>query len=347
MSESEAKSSQSSTPVNSTRSAGGCFSDCWARLETRISKELEWRVRRRDSRLIQLGAEGFVRARWPWPLRKPWQRNRLRVASDGKGNGDELMCTAVFAEIKRRNPCCHITFLSRHVDFFKDHPCIDVVEPWSGAVFRHPRIKVGYDHAIPPPRRIIDIIGECVGLTECPNQIVPPPLRPPGDEVKNLAASMPQPWVIVQPFASAWTPNKAWPLENWRKLVNLLLERFRVVEVGTTSAFSNGEFGPRFQSAAGRTNLNDFAWLISQANVFIGPTSAGMHLANAFRIPAVILFGGYETSDGFGYSNMTGFYTPVECAPCWMREPCPYELKCMRAITPEAVFNAVRRAARL
>jgi ADP-heptose:LPS heptosyltransferase len=65
-----------------------------------------------------------------------------------------------------------------------------------------------------------------------------------------------------------------------------------------------------------------------------------MHLAAAYQIPALIIFGGYESPTGLPYPNVTPFYTPEPCAPCWLPANCPYELKCQRKILPAAVFAA-------
>ncbi len=98
-----------------------------------------------------------------------------------------------------------------------------------------------------------------------------------------------------------WTPNKVWPKELWRELIPALLDRFDVIEAGTEALFSPDEFGPGFHAWAGTTSLADFVWTLSQATVFVGPSSGGMHLANAFRVPSVILFGGYESPDGYRF----------------------------------------------
>ena len=80
---------------------------------------------------------------------------------------------------------------------------------------------------------------------------------------------------------------------------------------------------------------------MSQASVFAGPTSGGMHLANAFERPSVIIIGGYEGPKGYDYP-MTTFYTAVPCAPCWLGKECPHELRCHMAIEPAQVAAAVR-----
>ena len=130
------------------------------------------------------------------------------------------------------------------------------------------------------------------------------------------------------------------PAESWKALIEKLTERFEVIEVGTQPLFPGHDFGPRFHSFAGATTLTDFVWIMSQGSVFVGPSSGGMHIANAFRVPSVIIFGGYESPTGYGYSGAT-FYSAVPCAPCWTTVPCPYDLKCLRMIAPETVFAAV------
>ena len=124
----------------------------------------------------------------------------------------------------------------------------------------------------------------------------------------------------------------------------MLVEHYDVVEVGTQTMFPGHQFGPRFHSVSGATTMPDFAWVVSQATVFVGPPSGGMHFANAYEIPSVILLGGYESPDVYDYPWAARFFTPVECAPCWLTTPCPYELKCLRAIRPEEVFRAVMKA---
>lgn len=316
------------------------------KLISRVEEALAWRRERllRPFRrwLIFRGSRGLVSWRWPWPLRKPWQRSRLRLTSHGGGIGDELMCTPIFREIRRRNPSCHITFLSRYPEMFRSNPHIDVVERFSPAAAANAYF-LQYNLVLPPPRPVITMMAECVGLTLSASHLEPPPVDG-SPKIRERLAAMTGPRIVIQPQASQWTPNKQWPQELWKELIERLVEHYDVMELGTQSLFEGEKFGPRFHSFCGATTMQDFAWLVSQADAFVGPPSGGMHFANAFSIPSVVIFGGYEAPDGHLYPWAQRFFTPVECAPCWLRTPCPFGLKCLHAIRPEQVFSAVVKA---
>lgn len=316
------------------------------KLISRLGEALAWR---RERMLLPFrrwlafrGSTGLVRWRWPWPLKKPWQQARLRLASHGGGIGDELMCTPTFREIRRLNPKCHITFLSRYPEIFQSNPHLNAVERFT-LTAAAAATYLQYNLVVPPPRPLTKLMGECAGLVLPPGRLEAPALTPSA-EVRARLAGMGSVRIVIQPQASHWTPNKQWPLELWRELVALLVERYEVVEVGTQPLFADMEFGSHFHSLAGTTSMADFAWVISQATVFVGPTSGGMHFANAYEIPTVIIFGGYEAPDGYDYPWVQRFFTPVECAPCWLTTPCPHALKCLWAISPASVFAAVAKA---
>ena len=292
---------------------------------------------------IRKSGATYIRWRWPWPLRKPFERASIRLYSRGGGVGDELMCTPVFREIHRRNPACRITFFSRHPEMFRSNPYLAAVEPYSVAGVRS-AFQLSYMPQPPPPRPLISLLAECVGLEMRSHELDPPAVTPT-PEVREKLAAIAAPRIIVQPRASQWTPNKDWPVESWKALIEMLVTHFEVVEVGTGTLFPAPAFGPRFHSFAGATGLADFVWIVSQGGVFVGPPSGGMHLANAFRVPAVIIFGGYESPAGHYYPRTDALYTCVPCAPCWLTTPCPYDLKCLRAIPPEKVFRLVCKAA--
>ena len=135
------------------------------------------------------------------------------------------------------------------------------------------------------------------------------------------------------------TPAKRWPVEHWRALIAALPER-RFALFGTandraiTDAVAAG-FGDRVENLAGRTGLVEFAEHLSACALLVANDTGGMHLANAFGVPVVGLFGPTNPV-------RTG---PVFAAPFTLLQPpgCPPTGGGSLAdLRPETVVAAVR-----
>jgi ADP-heptose:LPS heptosyltransferase len=341
---------------------------------TRLAAALTWRWEAwtdtmRDALYHALGARGgahFIRWRWPFGITKPYHRRRLLLRAPGVGIGDNLMVTPILREIKRRNPACEITMLTMHPDLFRDNPHVDhVVSPFDPAerdalILRYDHMAPrrlsgaplpsaadgsdrfrGYVHPTPPPRPLITIMAENVGLELHATQLdcAPPEVSPVFRERVTAIAA---PFVVVQPEASAWTPLKNWPVDRWVEVVHALLLECTVVEVGTSSVLAEHIHDPRFVSLAGHSSVAEMMYLISKATIFAGPDSAGMHVANAFHVPSVIVFGGYSSPEMFRYPRTRALVGATECAPCMLTTPCPFSRKCLSMITVADVTSAIR-----
>lgn len=88
---------------------------------------------------------------------------------------------------------------------------------------------------------------------------------------------------------------------------------------------------------AGRTTVRELMALIKRCNFFITNDSGPMHLAAAFSIPLVAVFGSTDHSTTYPLSDSALVVREsIDCAPCMKRE-CPTDHICMKAITPETV----------
>ncbi len=275
-----------------------------------------------------------------WPFKKPYQRPALTIIPPGGGFGDELIASGVIAEIKRRNPDCQISLITRRPDYWIGHPLLAGTLP-DTPENRTKATVLAYHYQTPTTDNALQIVAERVGLLI--DTLVPqPPVREAAANLQATLAALPGPYILIQPESSTWTPNKTWPEKSWHVLLPKLLELAPVVELGTRSIFNQPVDHPNFVSLAGKSAPEDLAWIYQRARLYLGPDSAGMHLAAAFQIPAVILFGGYTIMENFPYPTNIPLTAPTDCAPCWLRSPCPYELKCLRGIGPDQVLKAVR-----
>ncbi len=92
---------------------------------------------------------------------------------------------------------------------------------------------------------------------------------------------------------------------------------------------------------AGKTSVEEVLGLISQCDLFLSNDSGLMHVAAAFGIPQVALFGSTDPQKTAPLNDWAVVIHPkeVSCTPCFKSE-CPEDLKCMQAITVDQVVTA-------
>lgn len=97
-------------------------------------------------------------------------------------------------------------------------------------------------------------------------------------------------------------------------------------------------------NVAGRTDIRMLASLISACDLLVTNDSGPMHIACAVRTPVVAIFGSTspEHTGPVGKADIV-IRKPVDCAPCFERTCRKQDLRCMELISPDEVFDAVRR----
>ncbi len=147
--------------------------------------------------------------------------------------------------------------------------------------------------------------------------------------------------------ASQRWQTKVWPAENLAKLCDLLAQsRIRVVITGTKE---DAIYARRVRmltrskpfDITGRTSVMQLAAVIKKCQVFITSDSAPMHIALFCQVAFVALFGPTSPKR---HLQPNGRYRVIckqlKCSPCY--KPKCGDPICMRKITPEEVFVAVK-----
>ena len=88
---------------------------------------------------------------------------------------------------------------------------------------------------------------------------------------------------------------------------------------------------------------------MAAVDLLVGIDSGPIHVAGAVGTPCVALFGPTDPSLIFSNPELaTGVFLRVECSFCHHRHPrmhwmsgCPNDIKCMKELTVEQVFDAV------
>ena len=126
-------------------------------------------------------------------------------------------------------------------------------------------------------------------------------------------------------------------------LVGRLAARATIIDVGIKPASALIRPTGNYLDLRGQTTLPELVAAIAAADLFIAPDTGPMHIAAAVQTPGVVIYGGYINPVCTGYPGNINLYSPVKCAPCWLREPCPYAKKCLHMITPAHVEAALNR----
>ncbi len=155
--------------------------------------------------------------------------------------------------------------------------------------------------------------------------------------------------IIIAPFA-AYGPAKMWPLENYVELIKNLVKlnnKIRIYIVGSEKdkkftlkiPQDNGIFDLR-----GKTTLGQVCGLIKNMDLFIGNDSGLMHIADAFHIPLIAIFGSTSAKwTGPLSKNAYIFGSGIDCSPCF-EKVCKFgHYKCLYEIKPETVLSYAKK----
>ncbi|SMN17340.1 ADP-heptose--lipooligosaccharide heptosyltransferase II [uncultured Candidatus Thioglobus sp.] len=100
-----------------------------------------------------------------------------------------------------------------------------------------------------------------------------------------------------------------------------------------------------YQNLAGKTSIPELIDLLSNLDLFITGDSGPMHVAAAFQVPTVAIFGPTKDEETSQWMNEKSEIVKqsLECQPC-MKRTCPLKHhNCMKLIKATDVLDAVKR----
>jgi len=155
--------------------------------------------------------------------------------------------------------------------------------------------------------------------------------------------------VGINPGA-AYGSAKRWTKDGFIKVSLKLSESNEIVLFGGSSETDicnyieeilNDHGRKSVRNLAGKTSISELMREISDLDLFITGDSGPMHIAAAFQIPTVSIFGPtkhLETSQWMNNKSIV-IKKDLDCQPCMKRE-CPLgHHQCMKLITPEEVIT--------
>jgi glycosyltransferase involved in cell wall biosynthesis/ADP-heptose:LPS heptosyltransferase len=154
-------------------------------------------------------------------------------------------------------------------------------------------------------------------------------------------------------FPTAGNSIKEWGVQNFIKLVSLLNEAGGPRKIGIfvgredeAKPFRNLT-SPQLSVHCG-LNPHELQKVLSTYSVCVANNSFGAHLAGWLGLRVIGIFGGHETVEEWGpvFGDCRILSVEVSCSPCHLPRPedCPYDLKCLKGISPERVVSAIQDA---
>jgi heptosyltransferase II len=146
---------------------------------------------------------------------------------------------------------------------------------------------------------------------------------------------------------STYGSAKRWLPERFAEAMDRVVEQFggRVVIVGAMGEEALGQaIAEKMHSKpvvlSGRTSIRELMSVIKRCRLFVTNDTGPMHIAAAFGVPVVAVFGptDFRTTSPVGEAHQI-VREPVECSPCLLRE-CPIDHRCMTRVAVEQVYEA-------
>ena len=195
-----------------------------------------------------------------------------------------------------------------------------------------------------------------MGLTGEPST---PELSVEQDEERAMAVRLRQMGIAEGDMVIGLNPGstyggaKRWLPERFSEVTNRLCRTLSVSQGKRVSAIVFGAKGEESlgREIAGRlslpsavlsgsTSIRELMAAVKCCAVFMTNDTGPMHIASAFRVPVVAVFGptDWRTTSPYGTKHVI-VRQPVDCAPCLLRE-CPIDHRCMTWVSVDQVYEA-------
>ena len=155
-----------------------------------------------------------------------------------------------------------------------------------------------------------------------------------------------QPTLGINPGAT-YGSAKRWYPEEFAKVANWLGKRYDVIifggpgEEGIAKDIEKNLTIKNYKNLCGKLSIKELCEYIGGLDLFITNDSGPMHIAAAFQVPVVAIFGPTKYDETSPFNTKYKIVTKdLECAPCMKRE-CPLKHhNCMKLITAKDVIKA-------
>jgi heptosyltransferase-2 len=178
------------------------------------------------------------------------------------------------------------------------------------------------------------------------------------EEDLAIAARLAEAGIAASDFLIGLNPGstyggaKRWIPERYAEAANRLSERYgssgRHVAVAILGARGEEDLARSIAArirtntvvCSGQTTVRELMVLTKRCQLFLTNDTGPMHIAAAFEVPTVAVFGPTDSRATAPFGGRFSLVRKdVACAPCLLRE-CPIDHRCMTAVSAEDVYEA-------
>jgi heptosyltransferase-2 len=190
-----------------------------------------------------------------------------------------------------------------------------------------------------------DFINDCISSKLNPGNLIIHQFSK--QKIKKL-----KPIIGINPGAS-YGDSKRWQPEEFAKVVINLSNKFDILIFGGDSEKKIANKIEKlliennvsnYQNLAAETSIDQLIHHISTLDIFVTGDSGPMHIAAAFKVPTVSIFGPTNHNETSQWMNDKGaiLKKELDCQPCMKRE-CPLKHNnCMKLIKADEVLRSVK-----
>lgn len=198
--------------------------------------------------------------------------------------------------------------------------------------------------------RELHVLGlvEAVGCAPCGTQlelfVTPEEEAEAARALCEAGVGETEPIAVLAPGAG-FGSSKQWPPGHFAAAGDALATRARIVIVGAPGERAlaervAGAMRERAIDLCGRIGLGALKALVRRARIALCNDAGVRHIAVAFGVPCVVLFGPTSLEKtALNLERVTVLVEDVPCRPCYLRE-CPIDHRCLVRIAPDRAVAA-------
>lgn len=174
-------------------------------------------------------------------------------------------------------------------------------------------------------------------------------LKPSNLKLYQRPYTYSQPTLGINPGATYGSAKRWYPSE-FAKVANYFSKDFDIVIFGGPNEVEIANeveslIDVQVSNLAGKTSITKLIEKVAGLSLFITNDSGPMHIAAAYQVPTVTLFGPTRSHETNQWKNPNSYIINhhLECAPC-MRRECPLKThECMKGIKAEEVIDRLNK----